>query len=182
MARIEAGEGNKGREREWLARAVRGPRDRAWIADGYISDRWLPVSPVTGAVDAFEWKAPVDAIGRGDETLLIEESHEPEEPPATLKVAAPAKETPEPKKPELVSPRTPASGDGAAPPKPVESAQVRPTVAPVTPVAPREQPAQARSKPEFYVAPPIPDDPGVAPADPDESPASLERLRTAQIR
>ena len=48
MARVEAGEGNKGREREWLARAVRGPRDRAWIADGYISDRWLPVSPVTG--------------------------------------------------------------------------------------------------------------------------------------
>ncbi len=118
MARIEAGEGNKGREREWLARAVRGPRDRAWIADGYISDRWLPVSPVTGAVDAFEWKAPVDAIGRGDETLLIEESHEPPEPPeppATLKVAAPVKETPEPKRPELVSPRAPASGDGAAP-------------------------------------------------------------------
>ena len=82
MARVEAGEGNKGREREWLARAVRGPRDRAWIADGYISDRWLPVSPVTGAVDAFEWKAPVDAIGRGDETLLIEESHEPPEPPS----------------------------------------------------------------------------------------------------
>src|SRR5690606_18643267 len=35
MARIEAGEGNKGREREWLARALRAPRDRAWIADGY---------------------------------------------------------------------------------------------------------------------------------------------------
>ena len=62
MARIEAGEGNKGREREWLARAVRGPRDRAWIADGYISDRWLPVSPVTGEVDAFEWKAPFHQI------------------------------------------------------------------------------------------------------------------------
>jgi HemY protein len=74
MARVEAGElGDKGREREWLARAVRAPRDRAWIADGYVSDRWLPVSPVTGAVDAFEWKAPVDAIGRGDDTLLIEE-------------------------------------------------------------------------------------------------------------
>jgi hypothetical protein len=67
----------------------------------------------------------------------------------------------------------------------VESVQVRPVVTPATPVtpaAPREQPAQARSKPEFYVAPPIPDDPGVAPADPDESPASLERLRAAQIR
>ena len=121
MARIEAGEGNKGREREWLARAVRGPRDRAWIADGYISDRWLPVSPVTGAVDAFEWKAPVDAIGRGDATLLIEESHEPPEPPPALKVAAPVKETAEPKKPELVSPRPLVAGDGAAPLRPAES-------------------------------------------------------------
>jgi len=73
MARIEGGEGDKGREREWLARAVRAPRDRAWIADGYMADRWLPVSPVTGVVDAFEWKAPVDALGRGDETLVIEE-------------------------------------------------------------------------------------------------------------
>jgi HemY protein len=185
MARIEAGEGNKGREREWLARAVRGPRDRAWIADGYISDRWLPVAPVTGAVDAFEWKAPVDAIGRGDATLLIEESYEPPEPPLALKVAAPVKETAVPKKPELVSPRPLVAGDRAAPLRPAESGQMRPAVPPVTPVppaAPREQPPQARPKPEFYVAPPIPDDPGVAPADPDESPASLERLRAAQIR
>ena len=83
MARIEAGEqGDKGREREWLARAVRAPRDRAWIADGYVSDRWLPVSPVTGAVDGFEWKAPVDAIGRGDDTLLIEEPIMPEPAPS----------------------------------------------------------------------------------------------------
>ena len=83
MARIEAGElGDKGREREWLARAVRAPRDRAWIADGYISDRWLPVSPVTGAVDGFEWKAPADAIGRGDDTLLIDEPIVPEPAPS----------------------------------------------------------------------------------------------------
>lgn len=73
MARIEGGSGDKGREREWLARALRAPRDRAWIADGYVSDRWLPVSPVTGVVDAFEWKAPADAIGRPDETLQIDE-------------------------------------------------------------------------------------------------------------
>jgi HemY protein len=176
MARIEAGEGNKGREREWLARAVRGPRDRAWIADGYISDRWLPVSPLTGAVDAFEWKAPVDAIGRGDETLLIEESHEPPEPPAPLKVAAPVEkkiEKAEAKKPELAAPRAVPAGDGA-------SARAA-TIAPATPVTPREQPGQ-RSRPELYVAPHAPDDPGVASADPDESPASLERLRAAQIR
>ena len=124
MARVEAGEGNKGREREWLARAVRGPRDRAWIADGYISDRWLPVSPVTGAVDAFEWKAPVDAIGRGDETLLIEESHEPPEPPHAVEGRGSRREVAkvekvEAKKPELAAPRRcpkrrrkqPAAGD-----------------------------------------------------------------------
>lgn len=82
MARIEAGEfGDRGREREWLARAVRAPRDRAWVADGYISDRWLPVSPVTGKLDAFEWRAPVDAIGRGDQSLVIE-ARPPDEPPA----------------------------------------------------------------------------------------------------
>jgi HemY protein len=169
MARIESGEGNKGREREWLARAVRGPRDRAWIADGYISDRWLPVSPVTGAVDAFEWKAPVDAIGRGDETLLIEEHYEAPEPPPALKVAAPVERV-EPNKPAL------ASGDGAAPQRPAsETAMPRPA-------APHEPPSDARSKPELYVAPHAPDDPGIASSDPDESPASLERLRAAQIR
>jgi HemY protein len=180
MARIEAGEGNKGREREWLARAVRAPRDRAWIADGYISDRWLPISPVTGAVDAFEWKAPVDAIGRGDETLLIEESHEAPEPPPTLKVAPPA-EGALAKKPEQASSRESASsGDGASPPRPVtEATQPRPAAAPV---ATGEQPGQTRAKPELDVAPHAPDDPGVAPSDPDESPASLERLRAAQIR
>ena len=31
----------------------RAPRDPAWIADGVISDRWAPVSPITGRLDAF---------------------------------------------------------------------------------------------------------------------------------
>ncbi|ODA67932.1 hypothetical protein A7A08_01101 [Methyloligella halotolerans] len=80
MARIEAGEfGDRGREREWLARAMRAPRDRAWVADGYISDRWMPVSPVTGQVDAFQWRQPVDAIGKVDESFVIEERPAPAE-------------------------------------------------------------------------------------------------------
>ena len=63
LARIEAEEsGDKGRAREWLARAVTAPRDAAWIADGVTSDRWAPMSPVTGALDAFAWRVPV---GRG---------------------------------------------------------------------------------------------------------------------
>ncbi|MGB6923541.1 MAG: heme biosynthesis HemY N-terminal domain-containing protein [Methyloceanibacter sp.] len=174
MARIEAGEGNKGREREWLARAVRAPRDRAWIADGYISDRWLPVSPVTGAVDAFEWKAPVDAIGRGDATLLIEEGLDTPEPPPM--VGAPL-------------PQIEDQGDSSEPPPPptpsgggTRKAETRPEQESVATISPRRDLGQARSKPELYVPPRPPDDPGISPADPDESPASLERLRAAQIR
>lgn len=63
MARLEGEQGDQGRMREWLARAVRAPRDPVWVADGFVSDRWLPVSPVTGALDCFEWKVPVEALG-----------------------------------------------------------------------------------------------------------------------
>jgi HemY protein len=185
MARIEAGEGNKGREREWLARAVRAPRDRAWIADGYISDRWLPVSPVTGAVDAFEWKAPVDAIGKGDDTLLIEEGLDTPEPPRV--VSPPAQIEDRVTAPEAPPPaKSPApSGDGAPPPRTpvVEIKPAEPRPEAEAPEPPRQAlgPAPKR-EPQLYVPPRPPDDPGIVPADPDESPASLERFRTAQIR
>lgn len=77
MARIEGGDtGDQGRVREWLARAVRAPRDPAWMADGYISDQWSPVSPITGELDAFEWKAPVELIADAD-PLVIEDVHQP---------------------------------------------------------------------------------------------------------
>ena len=73
MARIEGGEtGDQGRVREWLARAVRAPRDPAWMADGYVSDQWSPVSPITGLLDAFEWKTPVELIADSD-PLVIED-------------------------------------------------------------------------------------------------------------
>ena len=63
MAEIEEGEfGDKGRAREWLARAVRAPRDPAWTADGFISRIWLPVSPVSGELGGFKWKVPVEGI------------------------------------------------------------------------------------------------------------------------
>jgi HemY protein len=63
MADIEQAEhGTTGRVREWLARAARSPRDPVWIADGVVSDRWAPVSPVTGRLDAFVWQAPPDVL------------------------------------------------------------------------------------------------------------------------
>ena len=49
MAEIERTEhGDSGRARAWTLRAVRARHDPVWTADGYVSDRWRPVSPVTG--------------------------------------------------------------------------------------------------------------------------------------
>jgi HemY protein len=71
MAEIEEGEfGDKGRAREWLARAVRAPRDPAWTADGFISRTWLPVSPVSGELGVFKWKVPVEGIAYEDPGLV----------------------------------------------------------------------------------------------------------------
>lgn len=65
MAEIEAGEsGDQGKAREWLARGLRAARDPAWTADGLVSDEWEPISPVTGKLDAFEWKVPVTSNSR----------------------------------------------------------------------------------------------------------------------
>lgn len=58
----EAQTGDEGRVRHWLGQAVRAPRDPAWTADGYVSETWEPVSPVSGKLDAFEWKVPVEQL------------------------------------------------------------------------------------------------------------------------
>jgi HemY protein len=63
MAEIEDSEGDVGRAREWMARAMRAAPDPVWTADGAISEHWLPVSPVSGRLDAFEWKVPMAEIG-----------------------------------------------------------------------------------------------------------------------
>jgi len=67
MARIEAAEnGDTGRSREWMARAVNAAQDPAWTADGVVAETWLPASPVTGRLDALEWRVPVaDLTPRG---------------------------------------------------------------------------------------------------------------------
>jgi HemY protein len=71
MAELEARQGDEGRAREWMARALTARRDPAWTADGFVSDRWLPVSPITGRLDAFEWKDPLAGEPAG---ALIEAS------------------------------------------------------------------------------------------------------------
>ncbi len=73
MARLEAEQnGDKGRVREWIVRAANAPRDPAWTADGIVSEQWSAVSPVTGALDAFQWKVPVEEPAHGEAESLSE--------------------------------------------------------------------------------------------------------------
>ncbi|MEP7239296.1 MAG: heme biosynthesis HemY N-terminal domain-containing protein [Devosia sp.] len=89
MAEIEEGQNaDQGKAREWLARAVRATADPVWIADGVMSDEWEPVSPVSGRLDAFEWRVPVaSAPGRAEFLPRPAETLSP--PPETPLAPAP---------------------------------------------------------------------------------------------
>lgn len=92
MARIENEEqGDKGRVREWLARAVNAPRDPVWTADGIVSDRWAPISPVTGTLDAFQWKVPVETLDQSDADVVARKLEE------LVSLGAPTADTPDTK-------------------------------------------------------------------------------------
>jgi HemY protein len=89
MAALELQSGDEGRGREWMARALNARRDPAWTADGFVSDHWLPISPVTGRLDAFEWKDPL----AGEEhagAVIDAERHALLEPPPSVAAAASA--------------------------------------------------------------------------------------------
>ena len=96
MADIEEAEGNEGAVREWLGRAARAPHDKAWVADGMISDRWAPVSP-SGTLDGFVWRTPDERIAAPAEAAAP--THAP--PPAAAVAAPPPAPTlaPEPVEP-----------------------------------------------------------------------------------
>ena len=144
MADIEEAQfGGSGALREWLGRASRAPRDAAWIADGVVSSRWAPVSPVTGKLDAFRWTTAVEQIGLAPpqptlapvsqtiETHAIEaRSIEPEPEMKTIEVL----------------------------PAPVEE---KPAPVPVDPAPAPAPPAAAR--PVIFPLPTSPDDPGAEP-------------------
>lgn len=147
LADIEEAEtGDQGRVRQWLSKAVKAPRDPAWTADGYVSERWAPFSPVTGQLGAFEWRVPVERIGQ-----VIDQ--EPQtvaavsEPP---RIVARAPASPEPE-PEIVEAETaPVPANDRFPPAPVAPpptapGPVAPPQAAATPT-PAEMPAAAPSK------------------------------------
>ena len=72
MAEIERTEhGDTGKARAWTLRAVRALHDAVWTADGYVSDRWRPVSPVSGRLDAFQWQMPLSALPSGNGAVEV---------------------------------------------------------------------------------------------------------------
>jgi HemY protein len=97
MAEIEEAEhGDKGRVREWMARAMRASGDPVWTADGVVSDRWLPVSP-NGRLDGYQWKLPLAEIGVSRPVIELSppaETAAPEIAPVPEMVPEPAKEQP----------------------------------------------------------------------------------------
>ena len=63
MAELEEGEsGDQAKARDWRNRATRAPREATWTAEGITANDWEPLSPVTGRLDAFEWRVPTSAV------------------------------------------------------------------------------------------------------------------------
>src|SRR5262249_2342035 len=91
MAELEMAQGDEGRGREWMARALNARRDPAWTRDGFVSDHWLPISPVRGRLDAFEWKDPLAGEDHG---TVIEHRAEPPAPP--IPATEPSQQAPHP--------------------------------------------------------------------------------------
>lgn len=187
MAELEEAEhGAAGRVREWLSRATRAPRDAAWVADGLVSDTWMPVSPISGRLDAFVWTVPPATLGSHapglddvladleDSTPLIEAKAEPVAPEAAATAAVappPAPPAPAPSAPAAVVDLPKQEAQVAPEPMPA----VPPVPAPVAetnpePKKPQTEPVAAaaldgRLKPVIFPVAHAPDDPG-----PDEVP------------
>ena len=179
MAEIERIEhGDSGRARAWTLRAVRARHDPVWTADGYVSDRWRPVSPVSGRLDAFQWQTPLAALP-SERDAAIESFALEEEMLAPPRRVEPPKELAAEVTPEVEAP--PAAQDNSPAPAPsaeaVAAAEPEPAPAPHTP---RRRPNPRRLRPRPCFAPatisPKPSGPH-SPGDPDSPGARRSRHR-----
>jgi HemY protein len=149
MAELEEVEhADVGRAREWMARALRAARDPAWTADGIVSDRWLPISPVTGRIDAFQWRVPPAELS-GPAPVIVHA--------APAAVPAPVRSALEAPAPATAAEPAASPPDETKPAAPVEAAAPLPAARPAGP-----QPAPPRAVPRTPIIPlvTVPDDPG----------------------
>ena len=182
MAEIEEGEtGDVGRSRQWMGRALIASRDPSWTADGMVSGKWLPVSPATGRLDAFEWKVPLADLNPPGPVIDDERD-----------VALPAVVSPPPAPvdPPLAEETIAAVEQDARAQRPVEEAVVvpprpdptPPMVTPAPPTAPASPVAAVRPAETVIPLIHVPDDPGPEPeaaneADSEPPQESWRRLR-----
>ncbi|MDN3278720.1 heme biosynthesis HemY N-terminal domain-containing protein [Frankia sp. RB7] len=143
MAELERTEhGDGGRARAWTLRAVRARHDPAWTADGYVSDRWRPVSPVTGRLDAFQWQTPVASLpsdkGTTIESSAFEEAMLAAPPPKRVTAASKAPAEPAVSAPVETPAPAPAAQDNAP-----QAAKEEPVVTPAEPVKPAPEAAES---------------------------------------
>jgi HemY protein len=148
MADLEEAEhGAGGYVREWLARALRAPHDPVWVADGVVSDQWLPASPVTGKLDAFVWQRPIERLAGDAE---VEEAvFAPISPPpaqvlleeAPAKALAPPAPKAEPDQPAAASEGEAADAD--------ETTSAQPVIFPLT-TAPDDPGRDDEQKPRGF--------------------------------
>lgn len=155
MAELEQeAEGDRGRVREWLARAVRAPRDPVWMADGYVFRHWAPISPISGRLDSFEWRVPTHA--EAEERPVIDLQSAPASSPAEVPMLE--------LEPEALAPAEDARSAAAEAPQPSPAPAAQPSVPPAEISAPAAKvpsgaPTPAKAAERGSV--PLPDDPGV---------------------
>jgi HemY protein len=179
MAEIERTEhGDSGKARAWTLRAVRARHDPVWTADGYVSDRWRPVSPVSGRLDAFQWQMPLSALP-SDRSAAIDASPFEEAmlaaPPPPRRDEISGKESlAPPREPEVEVPMPAAQDNSPAKPATAESSPApAPSAAEAAPVAAppvfraRTDIPKLADKPAAAAIPAVipivraPDDPGI---------------------
>jgi HemY protein len=117
MAELEEAEtGDRGRAREWLARAMRAAPDPLWVADGVASPLWMPVSPVTGEIGVSEWKPPFEALSAAEDAPQPPEPTPPASPLPDSPKPMPSPPKPQPVAPPLRQPDDPGPpGDSSLP-------------------------------------------------------------------
>ena len=183
MAEIEHKEtDNRGAVREWMSRALRAPRDKAWVGDGMVHAEWDAISPVSKLLDGIKWQVPelVEQTGAAGqladrphiaaqlsalsaETLLsFEEMADvvgaAEEPAEAIEDVTPDAD------PVAEDPRTPVIVE----PAPVEAEQA----------AEAEPEAEAEAEAEAQPAEPPVDNPG---DEPDSAPSRQDKLAHGEI-
>jgi HemY protein len=151
MAEIERTEhGDTGRARAWTLRAVRALHDPVWTADGYVSDKWRPVSPVSGRLDAFQWQMPLAALPSDNNGAIEASSFEQAmlaTPPSPRRGEISGKNLVEPPREQE------AAGDVNVPPAAQDNSPARPAAAEPAPVpVPPPTEAVAASAPPLFRA------------------------------